>query len=429
MRHPVLKQLLAACTGLVLQCLAPAHAADSSLSVELNEAVVRLPVDVSLRNGTASSGEMLLTSFKPTGPGPFPIAIINHGRNADRSTPERFRMMAMASYLVYQGFAVFVPTRLGYGGSALPPDVPGEQPLDPEASGACGDKDYVGAVAPALQQIARTLSYARQQRHVDPSRYLLVGQSTGGFASVAYAATNPSGLIGYVNFAGGVGGDPLQHPGVPCQPERIARAYANFGKTTRVPNLWIYTENDQYFAPSYSRNWYRGFAAGGSPAQFILQPPFGDDGHRLMGEGRARWNPLMDDFLVRLGLHPVPPPAPPQASGYATINDVARIPWLNASAKARGYGRFLSAKPPRAFAISEAGYWGWANGSTETVSRALGHCNRVSTKPCMLYAIDDVVVWQAPQEATGGLSALPQDASGGLQQKPFGGSWAFHDGS
>jgi dienelactone hydrolase len=402
--------------GLVLLLAQPVFAADVVLASELNETIVKLPISVNLRDGTASSGEMLLTTYKPTGPGPFPIAIINHGRNLDRSTPERFRMLAMASYLVYQGFAVFVPTRLGYGGAALPID----QPSDPEDSGNCIDKDYVGAVGPAVQQIAEALTYARKQRYVDPTRHLVIGQSTGGFASVAYAAGNPSGLIGYVNFAGGVGGDPLRHPGVPCQPERIARAYGDFGKTTRVPNLWIYTENDQYFAPRYSRSWHRAFAAGGSPSQFVLQEPFGEDGHRLMGEGRARWNPLLDDFLVRVGMRLVPPPMP-HATGYATIFDLGLIPWLNPAAKARGYTRFLTARPPRAFAISEAGYWGWANGPHDTISRALAHCNHVSPKPCVLYAIDDIVVWRAPAPDSAAAQPTSPDKPA-MQQSPRDGS-------
>ncbi|HSD36320.1 MAG TPA: hypothetical protein VLC92_02360 [Rhodocyclaceae bacterium] len=398
-----LTRLLATWIGLALLLAAPVFAADVVLANELNEAVVKLPISVSLRNGSTSNGEMLLTSFKPAGPGPFPVAIINHGRSIDRSTPERFRMLAMASYLVSQGFAVFVPTRLGYGGSALPDS----QPSDPENSGNCVDKDYVGAVGPAVQQIAEALTYARQQSYTDPARHLVIGQSTGGFASVAYAAGNPRGLIGYVNFAGGVGGDPLRHPGVPCQAERITRAYGDFGKTTHVPNLWIYTENDQYFAPRYSRGWHRAFAAGGSPSQFVLQESFGDDGHRLMGEGRARWSPLLDDFLVRLGLHPLPPSLLQHATGRATIFDVALIPWLDSGAKMRGYTRFLTARPPRAFAISEAGYWGWANGPRDAISRALAHCNRVSPKPCVLYAVDDLVVWRAPMQDAANPQSFP----------------------
>ena len=124
----------------------------------------------------------------------------------------------------------------------------------------------------------------------------------GGLASAAYAATQPTGLMGYVNFAGGAGGNPLDLAGVPCQPERLTQAYAEFGRTTRAPNLWIYTENDQYFGPQCSRTWHRAFAAGGSPSQFLMQAPFTNDGNKLLSEGLTLWRPLMDNFLNRVGM-------------------------------------------------------------------------------------------------------------------------------
>ena len=389
----------ASCTALALGLAwNSATAAEVLLAEELNESVVKLPISVSLRDASSAHGEILLTTFKPPGPGPFPIAIINHGRNVvDRSTPARFRMIGMASYLVRQGFAVFVPTRLGYGASASPSGLQAGSQVDPEESGSCRDKDYAGALGPAVQQIAATLNYARTLGYVDASRHFVVGQSTGGLATVAYASTNPPGLIGYVNFAGGLGGDPVRHAGVPCQPERLTRAYTEYGKATHVPSLWIYAENDQYFAPRYSRAWHRAYAAGGSPSQFVMQAPFSDDGHKLLVDGLVRWRPLLDNMLARLGVRVMPPPEAPSPSGYATIQDIARIPWLASNAKARGYAQFLAAASPRAFAISEAGYWGWANGPEEPASTALAHCNRNSPKPCVLYAIDDTVVWTGRQ--------------------------------
>lgn len=374
----------------------PATAADVALAEALNESVIKLPVNITLPNGNQAQGQMLLTTYKPAGPGPFPIAIINHGRSTDRSGPDRFRMLGMASYLVRYGFAVFVPTRLGYGGSVLPKSLQADGSADPEASGDCRHKDYAIALQPALEEIAATLSYARQQRYIDASRHLVVGHSSGGFATVAYAAGDPPGLMGYANFAGGVGGDPLRHPGIPCQAERLAQAFAAYGRTTHAPSLWIYSENDQYFAPRYSRAWYRAFTAGGSPSQFILQAPFDEDGHRLLSDGLLVWRPMMDAFFVRLGMQTLPPPEEPAASGYATIRDAARIPWLNAKTKASAYAKFLAAPAPRAFAISEAGSWGWANGPEDATGMALVNCNRHSPKPCVLYAVDDAVIWRAP---------------------------------
>lgn len=371
------------------------QAAPEVLAEDLNEAIVTLPLRVSLHDGSLVSGDMLLTVFKPAGLGPFPIAIVNHGRGMDHSSPQRFRMTGMASYLVRRGFAVFVPTRLGYGQSIAYADMHPGKPQDPEDSGDCRDKDYLSAFGVAAQQIAAAVAYARQQNYVDASHLLVVGQSMGGAATVAYAADNPAGLMAYINFAGGVGGDPINHPGVPCQPERLMRAFAKYGKTTRAPSLWIYTENDQYFAPVYSRNWYRAFVAGGSSSQFIMHASFGKDGHRLMDEGLPLWRPLLDTFLANFGVSAPPPPKSPLASNYAAIEQVDRLPWRNSESRTHGYARFLAAPSPRAFAISQAGNWGLSYGQEDPVKLALAYCNRNSPEPCVLYAVDDAVVWRA----------------------------------
>src|SRR5947199_345125 len=110
-----------------------AHGADEpALVAALNETVFKLPVSVQDWHGKTISGDMVVTQFTPAGAGPFPIAVLIHGRAIDRSDTKRYRYLDAASYFVRRGFAVWVPTRLGYGdaGSAV----------DPEASGSCTAK-------------------------------------------------------------------------------------------------------------------------------------------------------------------------------------------------------------------------------------------------------------------------------------------------
>jgi dienelactone hydrolase len=78
---------------------------------------------------------------------------------------------------------------------------------------------------------------------------VLVGQSAGGFASLAAASYAPEGLVAVVNFSGGRGGHPLTHPGTPCGAHQMADTVAHFATTTRVPVLWHYVQNDEFFAP------------------------------------------------------------------------------------------------------------------------------------------------------------------------------------
>lgn len=49
--------------------------------------------------------EMVVTQFKPNGEGPFPIAILMHGRSyKDRSKPGRERFLQATKYFVNRGF-------------------------------------------------------------------------------------------------------------------------------------------------------------------------------------------------------------------------------------------------------------------------------------------------------------------------------------
>jgi len=274
-------------------CIWSAHAAGQALAQDLNETVASVPVTVNNLYGRAFTGKVIVTQFKPAGAGPFPIVIINHGRGNDRSKPGRFRYTQQARFFTERGFAVFVPTRLGYGDTGVDPD--------PEDSGGCRDKDYAPMAEAASTEVLAVLAYAKQQPYVNPERVLLVGQSVGGYTTTATAAKMPQGLVAAINFAGGSGGDPETHPGVPCQGSKLENMYARFGKTAKVPMLWIYTENDLYFGPQYSQAWHAAFNQAGGQAELKLLPPFAKNGHTLFVAGLNIWEPLVAEFLGRNG--------------------------------------------------------------------------------------------------------------------------------
>jgi len=274
-------------------CIWSAHATGQALAQDLNEVVASVPATVKNLYGRTFTGKVIVTQFKPAGAGPFPIVIINHGRGNDRSRPGRFRYTQQARFFTERGFAVFVPTRLGYGDTGVDPD--------PEDSGGCRDKDYAPMAEAASTEVLAVLAYAKQQPYVNPERVLLIGQSVGGYTTTATAAKMPQGLVAAINFAGGSGGDPETHPGVPCQGGKLESMYAEFGKTAKVPMLWIYTENDLYFGPQYSQAWHAAFNHAGGQAEFKLLPPFAKNGHTLFVAGLNIWEPLVAEFLGRNG--------------------------------------------------------------------------------------------------------------------------------
>ncbi|HPK19342.1 MAG TPA: dienelactone hydrolase family protein, partial [Syntrophales bacterium] len=168
-----------------------------------------------------------------------------------------------------------------------------------EDKGKCSAPIYYEAGRAAGRDIVGAIDYAVKLPFVNPDCVILVGQSSGGFASLAAASMNPKGLIAAVNFSGGHGGDPATRPGEPCDPQSLTAAVAKFSQTIRVPVLWHYAENDQFFATRHVRTWYEAFEKAGGKGRLVIQPPFGKDGHGLFNskEGIPIWTKAFDAFL------------------------------------------------------------------------------------------------------------------------------------
>jgi dienelactone hydrolase len=280
-------RIAAAC----LACLAWLAGAGAA---EIAERVLKVPVKFDDMYRKSIEREITVTVFEQAGRAPYPLMLLSHGRppnNAGRHSFGRVRYSDASKYFASLGYSVWVPTRVGYGVSG--------SDEDPEYSGACGRKVYPPAYAAAAEQVLQVVEYARRLPEIDGSRIVSVGQSFGGATSMALAGRNPPGLLAAINFAGGGGGDPQTRPGEPCEPFRLAEMFAVYGKGARVPTLWIYTENDRYFAPSHVRSWYEAFRAQGGSAELLILPAFGDDGHLLFTRGLRIWQPLVERFLLK----------------------------------------------------------------------------------------------------------------------------------
>ena len=233
----------------------------------------------------------LTVFFDDSTPQPRPVLIINHGRAADataRGALGRARYSDAARWFARFGFAVAVPTRLGYGVSGG---------ADVEDSGACGAKNYAPGYRAAAQQTLAALRFMHERTDTLKDRDVVVGQSYGGTTSIAMAALNPAGTIAVVNFAGGGGGDPKDRPQSPCAPQRMERLFADYGRTARVPSLWIYTENDMYFGPRLPEEWFEAFKAAGGSGQYVRFPAHGESGHNLFSAAPGIWQPTVLEFL------------------------------------------------------------------------------------------------------------------------------------
>jgi dienelactone hydrolase len=119
---------------------------------------------------------------------------------------------------------------------------------------------------------------------------------------VAAATQNIPGLVGVVNFAGGL--RHLDENGSgnwnPADEGYLLSTYNNYGKKTKTPMLWIYTQNDSYFPPPLSQKMVEAFIAGGGKATLKLLPSFKNDGHPFFPSSSTIpvWLPLVEEFFA-----------------------------------------------------------------------------------------------------------------------------------
>lgn len=355
--------------------------AQEPLDATLGEQVLSIP------SGGLTEPELEVTLFKPEGPGPFPLLMLNHGRAPGNAKfQSRWRPLGPVRVFVSRGWAVLVPMRQGFaksGGS--------------EIQGGCN----VGSNGEQqARSVTRALAWAGTQPWADVSRNVVMGQSHGGLTTLAYGQAPHPGTRLLVNFAGG-----LRQEGCTAWQHNLIDAIAGYGAKTAVPSIWFYGDNDSYFAPFVFRGAFERYVQAGGRAELVAYGNFGSDAHAMFGSraGAPIWLPKVMAALDGLGLptqvlRPLGDPADvqrPAASGFAALTDADKVPLRNDRAR-DGYRAFLAAESPRAFAVHPlSANWGWAWGGEQPLARALANCARNAPSPCRLYAVDDAVVWTA----------------------------------
>ncbi|EXI68376.1 MAG: Alpha/beta hydrolase family protein [Candidatus Accumulibacter adjunctus] len=379
MRRWLAHLFLAALTHLLGIAMATAADGMPQLPATLNEEVRMLTVVTG-----SSSVELETTFFVPPGVGPFPLVVINHGQTTGepRFDPRARHVVASREFL-QRGYLVAIPMRPGFsksGGSHAAP--------------RCNIEEHARLEA---ETIIAFLREVRLRPDVDPDRILLVGEAEGGIAAMAVAATGFPGLRGILNIAGG-----LRSSAAGCLwQEALVAAFAAFGRSSTVPSLWFYGNDDSSSDSQLPGDMWRAYHDAGGRAELIRHATSAAGDTRTMfasPQGVAVWWPDSERFLREIGLpteHRFSPGSTPKPkrTGYAALSDSDALPYLD-DRRRELYRRFLTLPLPRAFAIATTGNVGWAQGGTDPLAAALDNCERAARRSCALYAVDDEVVWQ-----------------------------------
>jgi len=228
------------------------------------------------------------TLYRPAGSGPVPLAIVSHGADAGRNQLRTWSALTEAHWLRDKGFAVLVLMRRGRGKSE---GINGEENFGRDHEGSL--VDLSAGIAEAVEDLASAIAYGRKLPDVRPGPVLLVGQSRGGYLAIHYAGLKPSEVMGVVSFSGG------WYPYAPVTTPDFAKA--GRGAANKVPQLWLYADNDRLYDEAMIRGYYQAFVAAGGSARFELLHGVPGDGH-LLRLYPDRWRPIADQFLATLDL-------------------------------------------------------------------------------------------------------------------------------
>ena len=195
-----------------------------------------------LRIPMAEAGPQGLEAFlvRPAGSKRYPLALLSHGTPrsfADRATMNAHEYYGIALEYARRGFAALIVMRRGYGTS------PGGRV---DSVGGCANAAYLPAAAIAVTDLRAAIDAMARRADVTTTGMIAAGHSAGGLATVALTAQPPPGLVAAISFAGGRGS--RDDDGDVCNEDGLVQAFASFGKTSRVPMLWVYATNDLYLA-------------------------------------------------------------------------------------------------------------------------------------------------------------------------------------
>jgi len=344
---------------------------------ELRTDAIKIPIAVP---GNARPLELEAIVVRPDDGQAHPLAVLNHGspRDSDgRPAMSPYRLWPQAVAFARRGWVAVVAMRRGYGSSQ------GEWA---ESYGSCSEPDYTRAGRAGANDVAAVGKYMSGQSYVSQGKWISVGHSAGAFATVALTSEPPPGLAAAIAFAPGRGSTA---PDAVCGEKQLVAAFASYGKTSRLPLLWVATDNDHFFGPRLVPLLTDAFSKAGGNLTLVKTTAFGDDGHQLFTTANDMpiWSPIVDRFLAANGL------ALRDRLIDVTPPNVAAPPGLSSSGR-ETFKTYLESGPNKAFAAGGSRF-GWASGrrtADEARKAAMDYCVSGTSAKCRIVNVNNQAI-------------------------------------
>lgn len=258
--------------------------------VEARDFALKIPIDDGAGHPFIMQGHMCL----PEGVSKPRLVVIAHGSPpsaADRPTMLLAGCHSEAvQWFLHRRRAVALLLRLGYGATGGPWT---------EGYDGCDKADFYKAGMETARQLDVMVEALARLPQLNPDGVIVLGQSAGGWGTLAYDSIAHPHVAAFIDMAGGRGGHYHDKPDSNCHPERLIDAASRYGRTATSPVLWIASKNDSYFSPDLASSMAAAFNQAGGRAQFEAVGAFGDDGHHLFfgRDGSLKWGPIVERFL------------------------------------------------------------------------------------------------------------------------------------
>jgi pimeloyl-ACP methyl ester carboxylesterase len=240
--------------------------------------------------------ELELIVDTPSGTGPFPTIVFNHGSTGRGANPleikQTYAPEFLARFFTERGWLVVFPQRRGRGHS----DGLYDEGLALNRRGyTCDTERSLAGLERAIDDLKSVTDFLAKRSDVDQRQMVIAGVSRGGILALAIAAKSPGTFVGAINFVGGwIDQECVNSDAINGSTFREAAAF-------KRPTIWLYGEIDSFYSIEHSRRNFDAFRSAGGQGAFHVYQVGGHWGHYLL-EFPELWRSQLSTFLEGIKL-------------------------------------------------------------------------------------------------------------------------------